>query len=326
MKSRTSSRDAPTKRAVAPLVAAAITCCSLTSVGAEKFSLKIAGDQCAELFSGSPILAKRPVKAMQSVRDSNGADSGDAFSRYIALANADSAPPQVVGIAFDGSSIEKAYTLNFGNDVYYFPVKDIDKIARKIHEKLSSSDFVYWLPSGFESAQKAASFESTLRVQWARLKAKQQIRSIESISEVTGAAGKTQYAKVFDLPESLFAPGATVKSVSKAELISVGQYKGWFRILVRLVVKVGDRIQSLTVAIIVRSASVATDIVELVSGLTAHSVAGNNITAAMVVSGIEREMKKKYPQLSSKDIGFLLQEEFGRNYLVLLGLGVQVAA
>lgn len=296
-------------------VALVLSCLCINAAGGDKFSSHADADQCKGLFASVSKTLPLPSSVTRITEESM-ANPNIALNNYIRSVNKNLESPQVVAITFDSKSLTRTYSVQFGSETEYFALKDIDKIAQKIHQKLGKSDFVYWLPNGFSSHAKAESFESTLRVQLARLDESHQLRSIEFASDIKDPALRMRYSSIEDLPETLFVPGARIKSISEVEQIAQGMHKGWFSVMLKFVVAVGQEFKSFTVSIILKSRDIATDVRRFVNELNIRS--GNkNFTAAMAISTIEHAMQKKYPKLNSKEIGFLLQEEFAQNYLVL---------
>lgn len=282
-----------------------------------RFKLQVAGEKCADIFTSSggssinydPI--RQPINPASSPKQQR-----ELFLTYLKKSNAGLRRPEVVGIEFSSKSVSKTYTVHIGEETMFFSLGSIDKIAARIHEQLGTEHVVYWVPNGFTTENRVAAFEASLQVQWAKLKTRSQIRSIEAISEDSSATSKTFRPDAADLPESLFARKASIKNISKPEVIQAGTYRGWYRILITFVVRIGEGIQSFFVAVLVRGASAASDATTVAESLKKTLDVNKEITPASVVARIESEVRKKNPGMTAHDIGFLLHEEFGKNFLV----------
>ncbi|MEJ7804547.1 MAG: hypothetical protein WKG03_01310 [Telluria sp.] len=302
------------KAGMAAWVAIAFSCGCASAHAADRFTLTAGGDKCAKLFS-SLGASSGPTQA--SPANASMANVKAVLGGYVAQANERARAPQVIGITFDRKSPDKAYALQFGAETEYFALKDIKKIALRINEKMGSGGSVYWVPSGFPTQAKASAFESSLSVQLARLPSQPRLRSIETLTEASDGRAAVRYATVSELPETLFLPGAKIKSVSKAEPIAEGSYKGWYRVIVNFTVDIGNGVKSFAVSMLIKSGEVAREVVRFMTHWQAAPLA-KDATGAMVIARIEHAMQTKYPKLRRDDIGFMLQEEFADSYLVLL--------
>ena len=292
----------------------ALGCACASAYAADKAAPAAGGDKCAKLFSSFGA-SSGPMQALSA-----NASMGNAkvmLDGYVAQANGRARAPQVIGITFDRKSPGKAYALQFGAETDYFALKDIKKIALRIEEKMGSGGSLYWVPSGFPTEAKASAFESSLSVQLARLPSKARLRSIETLTEAGDGRAALRYATVSELPETLFLPGAKVKSVSRAEPIVTGRDKGWYRVIVTFTVDIGNSVKSFAVSMLIKSGEVARDVAQFMTRWQAAPLA-RDATGAMVISRIEHAMQAKYPKLRRDEIDFMLQEEFADSYMVLL--------
>jgi hypothetical protein len=302
------------KAGTALWVAAALGCTCASAYGADKFTLNENGDKCAKLFS---ILGASPGPIQASPANASMGNAKAMLGGYVAQANERARAPQVIGITFDRTSPDKAYALQFGAETEYFALKDIKHIALRIEQKMDTGGSIYWVPNGFPTQARASAFEATLGVQLARRPSKPRLRSIETLTEASDGRAAARYTTVTELPETLFLPGAKVKSVSRAEPIVEGSYKGWYRVIVNFTVNIGNGVKSFAVSMLIKSGEVATEVAQFMTRWQAAPLA-QDATGAMVISRIEHAMRTKYPKLKRDEIGFMLQEEFADSYLVLL--------
>jgi hypothetical protein len=306
--------NAMDKVGTAVWVAITLGCTCASAHAAEKFTRTESGDKCARIFSSFGT-SLEPMQA--SPANVSMGNAKVVLGGYVAQANERARAPQVIGITFDRKSPDKAYALQFGTETEYFALKDIKQIALRIDQKMGAGGSIYWVPNGFPTQAKASAFESTLSVQLARRPSKPRLRSIETLTEASDGRATVRYTSVSELPKTLFLPGAKVKSVSRAELVAEGSYKGWYRVIVNFTVDIGNSVKSFAVSMLIKTGEVATEVAQFMTRWQSTPLA-QDVTGAMVISRIEHAMQTKYPKLKRDEIGFMLQEEFADSYMVLL--------
>lgn len=268
---------------------------------------KLTADQCAAIFGNGPILPEPKMSRVPQPQIIFRPEGQEDLASFLRRDQFTSAP--VVGISFDREN--QSYKLHSGGGTQSFGSHDIGKLVEVMLEQTQSKTF-YWVPDGFETQAKAAAFGSSLRVQIARADPERRLRNVESIPDA-GEGGGVRYSAVSELPQSFFAKGSEIREVQKSVLTS-GPYKGWFRVLVKFVVRIKDEVHAFTVALLVRGEQVAEGAVRRI-----HEMQKNRrpeISAATIVADIELHLRQTYPNMKKADIAILLQEEFSQSYLV----------
>ena len=281
---------------------------------AAKFTLGVSGNQCEVLFGNEPIIEKNSSKN-STPKSSSFGESRDFLKEY--LRDAESSRTKIIGITFNRNSTDKAYAVHSKGDTFYFAAKNIDKLSKKLIEQTQTGDTFYWIPNGFENNAKASAFEATVRIQMEQANSSRRMRSIESIGDGEGPSQATHYTSIAELPQAYFVKGAVIKEVSRTK-VQQGPYKGWFSVIVKFFVTVKGQVQAFTITILTRGENIVSEVMRIVEKASIRSKDSTLITAASIVIEIEREVKKVYPKLKDNEIGFLLQEEFAKNYLVYL--------
>lgn len=280
----------------------------LSAPAATAKNVALTADECAVIFGNGPVVSEPMMSRLPQPQILFRPDGEGDLASFLRKAQSASAP--VVGIAFDRA--KQSYTLHSKGGNQSFGSHDIGKLVEILLEQTQNKTF-YWVPDGFETQAKTAAFESSLRVQIARADPERRLRSVESIPESGGGGGGTRYSAVPELPQSFFAKGFEIKEVQKSQL-TAGQYTGWFRILVKFVVRIKDEAQAFTVAILVKGEQVAEDALRRIGEMQRNR--RPEISAATMVADIEFQLRRAHPKMKDTDISFLLQEEFSKSYLV----------
>lgn len=270
-------------------------------------TVALTADECAVIFGNASGVSEPQMSRVpqpQILLKPGGEVDLASFVR-----NAQSASAPVLGITFNRT--KHLYTLHSKGSTQSFESHDIAKLVEAMLAETQSKTF-YWVPDGFETQAKTAAFESSLRVQIARADPQRRLRNVETIPE-SGGGGATRHSTLSELPQSFFAKGSEIKDVQKTQL-AVGPYKGWFRVLVKFVVRIKDEVQAFTVAFLVKGEQIADDTLRRITEM--QRTRRPQISAATVVADIELQLRRAFPDIKETDIGILLQEEFSKSYLV----------
>lgn len=279
----------------------------LSAPAATAQTVALTANECAVIFGNGPVVSKPKMSRVPQAQIFPMPEGQEDLAGFLRKAQSASAP--VIGIAFDRA--KQSYKLHSNGGTQSFGSHDIGKLVEIVLEQTQSKTF-YWVPDGFETQAKIAAFESSLRVQIARVDPERRLRNVESIPE-SGAGGGGRYSAVSELPQSFFAKGAEIKDVQKSQL-TAGPYKGWFRVLVKFVVRIKDEVQAFTLAILVKGEQVAEDTFRRIGEVQRNR--RPEISAATVVADIELQLRRAHPKMKDTEISFLLQEEFSKSYLV----------
>jgi len=300
-----------TSKSVLPIAGLALTIAIqfLGASGAMAQTAALTADQCAAIFGNAPILPEPKMSRIQQPQIFFRPAGEEDLAGFLRRAQFTSAP--VVGVSFDRK--KRSYNLHSRGSTQSFGSHDIEKLVKAMLEQTQSKTF-YWVPDGFETQAKAAAFGSSLRVQIARADPERRLRNVESIPDA-GEGGGVRYSAVSELPQSFFAKGSEIKEVQKIVLTS-GPYKGWFRVLVKFVVRIKGELQAFTLAILVRGEQVAEDTFRRIGEMQKNR--RPEVSAATVVADIALQLRQNHPKMKEADISILLQEEFSKSYLVEL--------
>jgi hypothetical protein len=281
---------------------------------------KLTANECKALF-GQLAEPSPAAKAIQkALRPEVAGDRSARLNDYIAKSNRPNQPRQVVGIEYTPESLDKTYSLVLGNAAtQHFGVNDIDKLAERIYSEAESNGFLYWVPQGFPNNNQIVALERSLRVQWSKSKRSSELRSIERLAESEQGLSATDLH-----PGGLFGRNPRIDRIGKPEMVTEGRYKGWFKVLVELTVKVGNEFRSVILAFVIKSATAAASVSPSIYSLVERFANNDQLSTALLTVALQRELRRQNPQLKASEIEVVLQEEFGRNYLVNIPTGVRL--
>lgn len=279
----------------------------LSAAAATAQTVAVTADQCAVIFGNRPVVSEPEMSRQPQLKILPRPEGEGDLASFLRKAQSASAP--VVGIAFDRA--KQLYTLHSKGGAKSFGSHDIAKLVEIMLEQTQSKTF-YWVPDGFETHAKTAAFESSLRVQIARVDPERRLRHVESIPEQVDGQ-RVRYSAVPELPQSFFAKGSEIKEVQKSQL-TAGPYKDWFRVLVKFVVRIKGEVQAFTVAILIKGEQLAEETLRRIGVMQGNR--RPEISAATVVADIELQLRRAHPEMQETDIRILLQEEFSKSYLV----------
>ena len=281
---------------------------------------KPTANECRALF-GDLAEPSPTAKAIQkALRPESAGDRNAGLNDYIAKSNRPNQPRQVVGIEYAPESLDNTYSLVLGNAAtQHFGVKDIDRLAERIYSEAESNGFLDWVPRGFANDNQIAALERSFRVQWAKTKRSSEFRSIERLSEF-----EQGISAVDSNPGGLFGRNPRIDKIGRPEIVTEERYKGWFKVLVELTVKVGNEFRAVILAFVIKSATAAASVSQSIHSLIERFANNDQLSTALLVVALQRELRQQNPQLKASEIAVILQEEFGRNYFVNIPVGVRL--
>ncbi|MEX3846256.1 hypothetical protein [Paraburkholderia sp. BR10882] len=213
---------------------------------------------------------------------------------------------KAVVIHIDGLFENKKYSVFAGESQPIYEGADLLAAADAIDAYSKNADVVF---ASFEGLPvgKQLQIQATFKIRWAAVKGKADLRIIDG--------NPREDFQVF--ASDFFSTKYKIEKVSDPVLVSTGEQRGWFKIVLSFVREVGGKVQRCFLELFFKSEA-NSDAARLILRDLYTQNRQPDQNAALVLVHLVSDLRKKYPQMRPEDIQARFVDQFGNNTLALL--------